>query len=105
MEKIRLRANLERVIAHTEELEAQMGDITYGITIRARANLAKHRRSGEHKVTQTKGQVDHYVNLIGPAALSLEEGHFVKGFYHGPGRGEWKFVQGLHILRDAIRGA
>jgi len=102
MEKVKLRKSLERTISHTDELEQQLGDITYGITIKARANLAPHHRSGEHKVTQTKGRVDHYVNLVGPAALSIEEGHVVAGFYAGPGAGEWKFVQGLHVLRRAM---
>jgi hypothetical protein len=88
MEKIRLQKSLERTIAHTDELESQLGDIAYGITVRARANLAAHRNTGEHKVTQTKGRVDHYVNLVGPAALSIEEGHVVSGFYAGPGAGE-----------------
>lgn len=102
MEKIRLYAGLERVIAHTDELESQLGDFAYSITLRARGNLARHHKTGAHRVTQTKGRVDHYVNLEGPSALSIEEGHFVGGFYAS---GVPRFVDGLHILRDAIGGA
>jgi hypothetical protein len=102
MEKIRLYANLERTIAHTDELEAQLGDFAYTILIRARGNLARHHRRGEHRVTQTKGKVDHFVNLEGPAPMSVEEGHFLGGFYANTE--SIRFVEGLHILRDAIGG-
>ena len=105
MERVRLFANLETVIAHTEELEAQLGDIAFGITTKARANLARHKKTGQHRITQTKGRVDHYVNLVGPAAMSVEEGHLVSGFYSGPGAGEWKYVSGLHVLRNALAEA
>lgn len=104
MEKVRLFSKLERIVAHSDEVEGILGDHAYQILIRARANLTRHRKTGEHRVVQVKGRVDHYVNLVGPAALSLEEGHLVSGFYRGPGAGEWKFVDGLHILRDAIVG-
>lgn len=99
MEKIRLFANVERVISHSDEVEAILGDAAFGVTGRARSNLAKHRKTGEHRITQTKGNVDHFVNLEGPAALSVEDGHFVGGQFQGD---EPKFVEGLHILRDAI---
>lgn len=102
MEKIKLFANLEKVIAHTDELEGQLGDFAYTIMIRARGNLARHRKTGTHKITQTKGRVDHYVNMDGPASLSIEEGHFVGGFYQNTE--SIKYVEGLHILRDAIGG-
>jgi hypothetical protein len=103
MEKVRLFSNLERTIAHTDELEGQLGDHAYTIMIRARGNLSRHRKSGEHRITQTKGKVDHYVNLEGPAAMSIEEGHFLGGFYANTE--SIRFVEGLHILRNAIGGA
>jgi len=100
MEDIKLYARLERTIAHTDEVEAALGDHAYPILIRARANLARHTKTGEHKVTQTKGKVDHFVNLEGPAAMSVEEGHFVNIGDYEVG----EFVEGLHVLRDAIGG-
>jgi hypothetical protein len=96
MEKIRLSKNLERIVAHLPELEEQMGDITYEkILLPARDNLARHHKTGAHKVTQTKGKVDHFVNLEGPASISVEEGH------HAAHSGKW--VKGLNILKDTLR--
>lgn len=102
MEKVKVYRTCPRDIAHTAELEAKLGDITYIILVRARAGLARHHKTGAHKVTQTKGRVDHYVNLEGPAAMAIEEGHFVGGFYANTE--SIRFVDGLHILRNAIRG-
>lgn len=102
MERVRLFANLERVVANSDEVEGILGDESFEILTKARANLAQHKKTGSHKVTQTKGKVDHYVNLEGPAALSLEEGHFVKGSYESA---EPTYVPGLNILKDAIGGA
>jgi len=102
MEKVRLFKGLERTIAHTDELEAQLGDFAYEITLKARANLASHRRTGAHKIIQTKGKVDHYVTLEGPASMAIEEGHFLSGFYANTESIRW--IEGLHILRNAIGG-
>lgn len=101
MERVKLYTRLERVIANSEAVEGILGDETFEILNKARANLARHKKTGSHKVTQTKGKVDHYVNLEGPAALSLEEGHFVKGAYEST---EPTYVPGLNILKDAIGG-
>jgi len=95
MEKIKLYVNLERVIAHSQEMEQILGDEAFQILMRARENLAPHHRTGEHKVTQTKGKVDHFVNLEGQAALAVEKGwHDKQGQFH----------PGLRILRRAIGG-
>lgn len=101
MEDIKLYKTMERTISHTDEVEAALGDHAYPILIRARALLDRHRKSGEHKITQTKGKVDHFVNLEGPAALSVEEGHFVNIGDYAVG----EFVEGLHVLRDALGSA
>jgi hypothetical protein len=92
MEKIKLFKGLERTIAHSNEVEAILGDEAYLILVRGRANLARHHKTGSHKVTQDKGRVDHFVNLEGPGALAVENGwHSKKGF-----------VRGLDILKGAI---
>lgn len=93
MENIRLNRSLERVIAHSDEVEGILGDHAYVILGRARANLARHHKHGSHKVTQDKGTVDHFVNLEGPASLAVENG------WHTKGGG---FVKGLDILKGAI---
>jgi len=95
MENIVLYRRLERNIAHTDEVEAALGDHAFVILAQARSILAGHRKTGEHKVTQTKGNVDHFVNLEGPAALSVEEG------WHNERTGT--FVRGLDILKGALR--
>lgn len=96
MEKIDLYSRLESTVAHSDELEREMGDETFKIFTKANANLARHRRTGNHRITQTKGKVDHFVNLEGDASLAVEEGWFADN-------GRW--VEGLHVLRDAIEGA
>lgn len=95
MEKVRLFSRLEFLISHTDEVESALGDATFEITLRARDRLARHKKLGDHRVTQTKGKVDHYVNLEGPAAMSVEEGH------HNHRGGGW--VEGLEIVQGAIR--
>lgn len=91
----RLYTNLERVIAHHQDTEAGLGDSAFLVTQIARERLARHRKLEEHRITQTKGQVDHYVNLVGPAAVSVELGH------HNHWDGSW--VEGIHVLRDAVK--
>lgn len=93
MEKIRLFKSLERTVAHSDEVEGILGDFAFVILGRARANLARHHKTGSHKVTQDKGKVDHFVNLEGPAALAVEDGWHKK---------DGGFVKGLHILKGAI---
>lgn len=93
--KVRLRAErtINRNASHHPDVEAHLGDVAFGILERARAKLEEHRKTGAHKVTQTKGKVDHYVNLEGPSAPAIEDGHFAPN-------GRW--VPGLRILRDSM---
>lgn len=90
----KLYANLERTIAHSDEVERILGDHAFDKLLIARARLARHKHLGEHRVTQTHGGVDFYINLEGPAAVSVEEGH------HNHWDGSW--VEGLHIVKGAI---
>lgn len=93
MEKIRLYKSLEKVIAHSDEVEAILGDHAFVILGKARAKLAGHHKEGRHKVTQTKGRVDHFVNLEGPSSLAVENGWHTK---------DGGFVRGLDILKGSI---
>jgi hypothetical protein len=96
MENINIYATCERTIAHSPEVEQALGDEAFKITVLARSKLASHFHDGDHRITQTKGKVDHFVNLEGPSALSVEEGHF-------SGKGlNTVYVEGLHILRDSV---
>ena len=93
MEKIRLFKSLERVVAHSDEVEGILGDFTFEILGRARSRLAAHHKEGRHKVVQEKGRVDHFVTLEAPGALALENGWHTK---------DGGFVRGLDILKGAI---
>lgn len=64
----------------------------------AQVLLAAHRKTGEHEITTTHGDVDAFVNLEGPAVLSVEFGHLVKGKYE---RAVPKKVPGLYIITGA----
>jgi len=91
MHDIKFRASLEKIVARLPELESQMGDIAFEkLTTPARARLVAHKKTGTHRITQTKGLVDHFVNLEGEAAISVELGH------HNHRGGE--FVPGIHVL-------
>lgn len=61
----------------------------------ARANLAPHRKTGEHQIITFRGKVDRHVALIGPAAVALEKGHI----HNKTG----EHVEGLHVLERAAR--
>lgn len=91
MKRVKLFANLEREIARSNEVEGILGDHAFEILVRGRANLARHTKTGKHKITQTKGKVDHYVNLEGPAAVSVELGHFDR-------HGNW--VRGIGVFAE-----
>ena len=95
MENVKVYARVATVVAHSDELESILGDLTYEVFLDAKANLARHHKTGQHRVTQTKGRVDHYVNLEGPDALAVEVGHHHNKSY------EW--VEGIHVLTDALR--
>lgn len=115
----KLYTNLENIIAHSDEVDRILGDIAFDHFLRAKERLARHHHGlgkamgesnlklsksakrnlgisdlSEHRVTQTKGKVDHYINLEGPAAMSVEEGH------HNHWNGAW--VEGLHIIKGAF---
>ncbi len=94
MENIRLYNGLERTVAHSDDVEGILGDFAFEILGRARANLSRHADArGRYKITQSKGRVDHYVNLEGPAPLATEQGWHARGGH---------FVRGLNILKGAI---
>ena len=65
---------------------------------RARANLAGHRHSGRASISVTQGDVDAFLNLDDPAAMSIEFGHWVKGKFED---NQPQFVPGLYIISEA----
>lgn len=87
--------NCDSLIAHLDGVTGAVVDAATPILARARATLATHRDDGDHQVELRLGaQTDAFVELVGPAAVALERGHYARN-------GEW--VEGLHILRDAVQ--
>lgn len=95
MEKVRLFANTNRNIAHTDEVERALGDLAFQILEKARTRLSRHRKTGSARITQTKGTVDHFVNLVDEegGAIAMEVGWHTK---------DGTFVPGLRILRGSL---
>lgn len=90
------RQSLNKKIARLDSVQAALKVEQAKIAAKAQALLADHHKTGEHEITMSSGKVDKYVNLEGPAALSVEAGHF-DGY-----KGKRKHVEGLHILKRAI---
>lgn len=87
--------NCNDLVAHLDGVTGAVVDAATPILGRARAGLAAHRDEGDHEVHLRLGaQTDAFVELVGPAAVALERGHYTRN-------GEW--VEGLHILRDAVQ--
>lgn len=84
---------LERVAAVASETRAELDRHQQAIAARARGNLAGVRDQGRHTVTVSKGAVDRFVNLEGPAALAVEVGHVTRG---------GTVVRGANVLRNSL---
>jgi hypothetical protein len=89
--------SLNKKLAQMPEVQAILDVKREEIYAKAQALFAEHHKTGEHEVTKSDGRVDKYVNIDGPGALSIEEGHF-NGY-----KGKRKYVEGLHVLRRAIQ--
>lgn len=87
--------NCNALIAHLDGVTGAVVDAATPILQRARATLAAHRNDGDHEVQLRLGaQTDAFVELVGPAPLAVERGHYAPD-------GSW--VEGLHVLRDAVQ--
>ena len=93
MDQVDLYKNLEKTVSHTEDVEIALRKQTAVLASAARARLARHRKTGDHHITTTKGSIDHFVNLEGAASMAVEEGWFTDG---------GRFVDGLHVLGHLI---
>lgn len=89
---------MRSLIAHMPGVVAAVHKAAVKNSNGAKRRLAAHRETGAAQVTVTQGDVDSFVNLDDPAALSIQFGHFVGGMYF-----DWekpKYVPGLYILRE-----
>lgn len=91
--------HIAKTIAHMEGVREAVMAQRDKIAARAEALFAAHDNPGGHEITTTDhglgfGDLDGFVNLEGPAPLSVEFGHWT------PDRKT--HVEGLHILGRAI---
>jgi hypothetical protein len=89
---------MNQVVSHIDGVKLAVHAEAEIAGARAEANLARHRKTGQAKITVTQGDVDSFVNLDDPDAMSIEFGHWVKGKYE---RSQPKFVPGLYIITEA----
>jgi len=104
MARVRMYADktVHTIVSHLAGVRGSVVENAEEIKERAEARLAltrDHSNSTNHEVTMTHGTkaVDAFVNLEGPAPLSVEFGHM----YHGELGGEPKFVPGKYIVMGA----
>ena len=90
---------LNEVVSHLEGVRDEVHDHAKDVGHTAQGRMSGHHRSGEHEVTVTRGEVDSFVNLVGPAPESVEFGHWVKGKFEK--KDEPKYVPGLYIITGA----
>ena len=99
MARVRLKGKkyINRVVSHDGKTRAEVYDTAEEIAVKAEALLAPHRNDGSHRIETSHGATDSYVSLTGPAAASVEFGHWLV-YYGEPTE---KFIQGLYILHRA----
>lgn len=90
---------MNQVVSHLDGVVASVSEHALDVGSKAEARLKQHRHSGAADITVTHGDVDSFVNLDDPAALSIEFGHMVKGKFEDPNKP--KFVPGLYIISGA----
>jgi hypothetical protein len=86
---------MNHVVSHLGEVKDEVADVADMRAGQSKALLAGHRDTGAAEITVTHGDVDSFVNLDDPAALSIEFGHWVKGKYE---RDTPQFVPGIYVL-------
>ena len=90
---------LERRLAHQPGVRKAVHEAAKPIAAKAKARLAAHKDEGEHEVVLTRGAVDSYVELVGPAPLTLETGRAGGVDVNGRRVGA---MEPLRILRGAL---
>lgn len=98
MARLISRTAMNHVVSHLPGVKAAVYFEARDIGARAEARLAMHKTTGNASISVTRGDVDSFVNLEDPAALSIEFGHWVGGKYR---RSTPKYVPGLYIITGA----
>ena len=103
MAKIDLKKErrVNKIVAHTPGVRAEVYSAAQEIAAKAEQILLEHRdttNKTDHEITISRGTVDSFVNLEGPAPAAVEWGHF---WDNGEIEAEVTFVPGLYILHRA----
>lgn len=83
------------VVSHLDEVKSAVREHAKVVADEATGRLAAHKKTGDHEITLTHGDVDSFVNLEGTHPESVEFGHWVAGKYKTDPP---KFARGLYIL-------
>lgn len=89
---------VNRIVSHEPGVRAAVADAALEIASDAEGRLARHYKSGEHRIEVEQGRTDAYVWLVGQGALGVEFGHWVKGAYESDPP---KYAEGLYIISGA----
>lgn len=89
--------SMNLVVSHLDGVHDALGDTAKQVRRSGQSRLEQHRYEGDAKVTITEGDVDWFVNLDDPAALSIEFGHMSKKKNGANGH----YVPGLYIITKA----
>lgn len=89
--------NMNKKISHLPGVVKSVRAVATEIKGIAEGRLAPHRRTGQAHIEVSHGEVDAYVSLVDPAALSIEFGHYMGRQELGTRR---TFVRGLHLFID-----
>lgn len=82
---------MNRVVSHTTGVRAEVAAEASRKAGQAKVKLLRHFKTGAHEVTVTHGKTDSFINLDGPAPLSVEFGH----------EDGDRYVEGLYIITGA----
>lgn len=92
--------NIEDAVAHLPGVVAAVAAKGEEIAAVARTRLAAHRDSGNAKIEVSHGVTDTFVELVDPAAMTIEFGRAEGVDRTGRRKGR---MQPLHILTGAVR--
>lgn len=92
---------INRIVSHVDGVVATVADEAKDVGDKAKARMAAARDNTNrtnHEVDVTHGDVDSFVNLEGPAPLSVEFGHF---YDNGEIEADVKYIPGKYIITGA----
>ncbi|WP_439377828.1 DUF5403 family protein [Amycolatopsis lexingtonensis] len=90
---------VNRIVSHIPGVKAEVAEAALEIGVRAETKLLRHQKTGSHRIEVEQGRTDSFVWLVGPAALSVEFGHWV---YNDDEQVEpLGYAEGLYIITEA----